>query len=46
MRKRLYERIYGRLIALGIDFDHLPESAKSPFEGFTDLHFDLLDRKD
>jgi uncharacterized protein YqiB (DUF1249 family) len=42
MSKTIYERIYERLEALGIDPAHLPESAKSKAPGFMDLNLDLL----
>jgi hypothetical protein len=37
MSKTIYERIYERLEALGIDPAHLPEAAKSKAPGFMDL---------
>jgi uncharacterized protein YqiB (DUF1249 family) len=43
MSKTIYERIYERLEALGIDPAHLPESAKSKAPGFMDLNLDRLE---
>jgi uncharacterized protein YqiB (DUF1249 family) len=43
MGKTIYERIYERLEALGIDPARLPESAKSKASGFMDLNLDTLE---
>lgn len=45
MPNTIYETIYDRLVQLGLDFDNLPESAKSSSGGFMDLHFDFLRRE-
>jgi tryptophanyl-tRNA synthetase len=42
MSKIIYERIFNRLIQLGIDPQNPPEYAKSRSKGFMDLNFDLL----
>jgi uncharacterized protein YqiB (DUF1249 family) len=43
MNKTIYEKIYERLEALGIDPALLPESAKSKVSGFMDLNLDTLE---
>jgi uncharacterized protein YqiB (DUF1249 family) len=42
MSKTIYERIFKRLIQLGIDPQNPPEYAKSRSKGFMDLNLDLL----
>jgi uncharacterized protein len=42
MHKSIYERIFDRLVQLGIDPHNPPEYAKSRSEGFMDLNLDFL----
>ena len=43
MTQGIYNSIYKRLKALGLDFTVLPEADKSMSSGYMDLNFDLLE---